>query len=83
MKTAEKAVREAAAALHDAIAEAKKAGLVVAWPHRAEGLTSIAISETAKATGSVKVVADPVDPAAPKVVAAAQKAADKALSAKS
>lgn len=72
MKTAEKAVRDAAAALHEAIATAKKAGLVVAWPHRAEGLTSIAISETAKAAGS----------AAPKVVAAEPRAADRTPSGK-
>lgn len=49
MKNAEKAVRDAAKDLHDAIATAKKDGLAVAWPHRADGLLSIAISETGKA----------------------------------
>lgn len=49
MKNAEKAVRDAAKGLHDAIAAAKKDGLAVAWPHRADGLLAIAISETGKA----------------------------------
>ena len=44
----EKAVRDAAVALFDAIGAARKAGFVVAWPHSAEGLPAIAISETAK-----------------------------------
>lgn len=49
MATKEKAVRDAAGALLDAINEARKAGLVVTWPSSAEGLASIAISETGKA----------------------------------
>lgn len=50
MNTREKAVREAAAALSIAIADARSAGLHVQWPHSPEGLNAIAISETKKAT---------------------------------
>lgn len=49
MKSTEKTIRDAAAALLDAINKGKSAGLVVAWPSKAEDLAIIAISETAKA----------------------------------
>jgi hypothetical protein len=46
---AEKAVRDAAAALDTAIAEAEAAGLSITWPRQRAGLAPIAISATAKA----------------------------------
>ena len=46
---AERAIRSAAQALADAIAEGRKAGLAVAWPARPEDLPAIAISATGKA----------------------------------
>ncbi|NGO50426.1 hypothetical protein [Allomesorhizobium camelthorni] len=49
MKKHEQAVRDAATALHEAISDACTAGLVVGWPLRVDGLTTMAISETAKA----------------------------------
>lgn len=49
MNPKEKAVRDAAASLHSAIADARKAGFAVVWPRTVEGLASIAISETGKA----------------------------------
>lgn len=81
MKNAEKAVRDAAAALHDAIFAAKKSGLNVAWPARPEGLLTIAVSETAKVNedAAVTVVAKGVAPGSPehtKAAQAAQKAVD-------
>jgi hypothetical protein len=42
------AVRDAAHLLADAIAEAKAAGFAVTFPSRADGLASIAISETGR-----------------------------------
>ena len=48
MNAKEKAVRDAAASLHAAIVDARKAGFAVVWPRAVDGLTSIAISETGK-----------------------------------
>jgi hypothetical protein len=80
MKKHEKAVRDAAAALHEAITDARAAGLVVGWPLRVDGLTTMAISETAKANVTVGVDADGVDPkTVAKAATAAQKAADKVV----
>ncbi|MBX4944639.1 hypothetical protein [Rhizobium binae] len=45
----EQRVREAAAALHDAITDARSEGLTVTWPRTVDDLPSIAVSETAKA----------------------------------
>lgn len=45
MSNAERKVREAANALHDAIADARAAGLHVVWPRSVHGLPTIAISE--------------------------------------
>ena len=39
------AVRDAAAALHTAIAQAEAGGCKVEWPRRASGLPAIAVSE--------------------------------------
>lgn len=44
----EQTIREAAQVLHRAILEGRKAGLVIAWPSRADDLPRIAISETGK-----------------------------------
>ena len=49
MKTKEKAIRDAAAALLDAITRGKEAGIVVSWPSKPEGLATISISETKNA----------------------------------
>lgn len=49
MNPKEKAVREAAAALHLAFVDARKAGLTITWPRSVEGLAALAVSETAKA----------------------------------
>lgn len=81
MKNAEKAVRDAAAALHDAIIAAKRVGLNVTWPSRPDGLLTIPVSETAKANedAAVTVVAKGVLPGSPehsKATHAAQKAVD-------
>lgn len=79
MRQAEKTLRETAQAFHEAIVAAKAAGFTVAWPHSAEGLPGIAISETGKASVIVQVAAD-VDPAlAAKAGEAAQTAADKVM----
>jgi hypothetical protein len=48
-RDAERAIRSAAQALADAIAEGRKAGLAVAWPSRPEDLPAIAISATGRA----------------------------------
>ncbi|MER9814300.1 hypothetical protein [Mesorhizobium sp. M0129] len=48
MNPLEKAVRDAAAALHAAIAAARAAGLRVDYPTSFDALPGIAISETAK-----------------------------------
>ncbi len=48
MTTAETAVREAAILFHAALVRAKDAGLVVAWPHSAEDLPAIAISDSGR-----------------------------------
>jgi hypothetical protein len=57
-------VREAAAALHDAILDARRAGLRVQWPAAPAGLQHIAISATARASAAA-VDADPAPAAAP------------------
>lgn len=49
MKSKEQAVRDAAVAFKTAIDEAAAEGLHTQWPTNAEGLPSIAISETGKA----------------------------------
>lgn len=69
---AEKAVRDAAAALFDAITKAEAAGLRVDLPSNAAGLQSIAISETKKAPQPIEK--DVPAKAAPKP---ASKVADK------
>lgn len=81
MSTKEKAVRDAALALYEAIIAARKAGLVVAWPGSVEGLCNISISETARANAdaTVTVVAKGVEPGSPehtKAAQVAQKAVD-------
>ena len=43
-------VRTAAAALLTAISEARAVGLVIQWPSRPEGLASLSISATARAS---------------------------------
>lgn len=62
MSTKEKAVRDAAVALHKAISDAKSAGLAVLWPSSPEGLAGIAISET----GEVKADEPKKQPASKK-----------------
>ncbi|MHA6690598.1 hypothetical protein [Devosia sp. A449] len=57
MSKAETDVRAAARALHRAIADGRATGLSISWPSSAEGLASIAISETARAVS--------IPPAAP------------------
>lgn len=79
MSAKEKAVRDAAAALHHAIDQARKAGLVVVWPSSPDGLPGIAINETSKAVSdaTVTVVAKGVEPGSAehtKATQAAQKA---------
>lgn len=61
MNAKEKAVRGAAAQLLDALAEARKGGLVVTWPGSSEGLKALAISETARAEAPAE--AKKADPA--------------------
>lgn len=56
----EHAVRDAAAKLQDAIAAARAEGYRIDWPANAAGLSSIAISETAKVAAAAP--AAPVDP---------------------
>lgn len=76
----EKAVRDAAEALRQAIDDATAAGLVVIWPRNADGLAGIAISETGKASVVVSTDTTRVDPeTAAKAGAAAQKAANKVV----
>jgi hypothetical protein len=77
----ESAVRDAAAALHATIMEARGAGLVVTWPHRAEDLLAISVSETKKAAVTVAVDGPSDVPAETlaKASAAAQKAADRVV----
>lgn len=79
----EKAVREAATALHAAIKDAVEAGLVVTWPARAADLDNIAVSAGGKAHPTVAVrVEGNVPPAAEaKAQVAAQKAVDRAIEA--
>lgn len=84
MSAKEKAVRDAAAALHSAIVAAKGSGLVVTWPSNPDGLLHLSISETARATAdaTVTVVAKGVEPGSPEHVKAAQvaqKAVDGAV----
>ncbi|MBT9370274.1 hypothetical protein [Rhizobium sp. CSW-27] len=43
----EQAVRDAATALHEAIAEACAAGLHITWPRSVHGLPTLAISQSA------------------------------------
>lgn len=49
MSNQERTVREAVAKLHTAIVSAEAAGYVITLPSRANGLLSIAISQTATA----------------------------------
>lgn len=80
MTPKEQAVRSAAKALQEAIADAQKAGLIVIWPRNADGLASISVSETGKATLTVTTDTTNVDAAtAAAAAAAAQKAADKVV----
>jgi nicotinamidase-related amidase len=81
MKTAEKKVRDAASALHEAIAEARAAGLHVVWPRTVHDLPTIAVSETKQASATVHVdMPEGTDPAlAGKAEAAAAKAVDKTV----
>jgi len=58
----ENAVREAAAALYDAIVAAQDEGYRVEWPANAAGLQSIAVSETAKVSEKAKAGAAAVKP---------------------
>lgn len=57
MDNVENNVRDAAAALLTAIAQARKAGYVVQWPDTPDDLARIAVSETASVAASV-VAAD-------------------------
>lgn len=81
MRSKEQAVRDTAMALHTAILAARETGLSVQWPHRAEDLPAIAISETKKA--AVTVVVNTSEAVSADVTAkagvAAQKAADKVV----
>lgn len=65
----ERAVRDAAANLAGALADAEAAGLRVIWPRTAAGLGALVISATARAIAPVvgTAVAQPdiADPAAP------------------
>lgn len=54
MTHAEK-IRDAAKALHVAIAEGAAAGLTVQWPRRADELPAIAVSETSPRPATVPV----------------------------
>ena len=49
---AERAIRSAALALAEAIAQGGTAGLTVVWPGRPEDLPAIAISATAQASAA-------------------------------
>lgn len=53
---AEQEVRVAAAALLAAIRDAKAFGLLVQWPSRPDGLASLAISATARASTTIQPV---------------------------
>jgi len=53
-------VREAAIVLHDAILEARAAGLRVVWPAAPAALPNIAISATASATSATPPDAGPI-----------------------
>ena len=55
----EKAVRDAAAALKTAIAEAEAAGYRVDWPANAGGLGAIGISETGRMKAAPAPQAEP------------------------
>lgn len=80
MSNREKAVRDAAAALHDAIVAARKDGLHITWPSRPEDLPAIAVSEAKKPAVTVQVDTSAVDPeVAAKAGAAAQKAAERTV----
>lgn len=80
MSNPEKAVRDAAASLHDAIVAAKAAGLHVTWPSRPDDLPAIAVSEAKKPAVTVKVDSNAVDPeVAEKAAAAGQKAAERVV----
>lgn len=57
MKTKEKAVRDAAKVLHDAIVDAQAAGFSIVLPRRVEELTRIIISETGRNAGEEPVKA--------------------------
>lgn len=66
----ERAVRDAAAKLAGALADAEAAGLRVIWPRTAAGLGALVISATARAiapvvVGEVEAQLDAADPAAP------------------
>lgn len=81
MKNKEKAVRDIAVALLTAIQEAREAGMVVVWPSRPEGLSAIAVSETAKAVTTAQITTDDDVPDAvlSKATVAATKAAEKVV----
>lgn len=82
MTQIEKAVRDAAMALHDAIMAARKAGYRVDYPNQVEGLPGIPVSDTAKTHPHpiVHVSGGDVTPeVAAKATAAAQKAANKVV----
>lgn len=57
-------VREAATALHDAILDARAAGLRVTWPAAPAALPNIAISATAAAAPTVEPPGTASEPAA-------------------
>lgn len=77
----EKAVRDAAQNFHEALVEAKAAGLAVTWPLTMDALLSISVSETGKVATTAQVSTADEVPAevAGKATAAAQKAAEKVI----
>lgn len=79
MRAKEKAVRDAAAALQQAVVDARDDGYHVEWPRRFEDLAFIAVSEGGNSKTNVIVTAPAgADPAlTAKAAAAAQKAVDK------
>ncbi|KQT03213.1 MULTISPECIES: hypothetical protein [unclassified Rhizobium] len=81
MSNPEKAVRDAAQNFHEALVEAKTAGLAVTWPLTMDALLSLSVSETGKVSTTVQVNASDEVPVevADKAALAAQKAADKVV----
>lgn len=81
MSNPEKAVRDAAQNFHEALIEAKAAGLAVTWPLTIDALLSLSVSETGKIATTVKVSTPDEVPAGvtDKAAAAAQKAAEKVV----